>query len=293
MLVQVTATDLGRLGLVAVTQLGDAWFLFGLLLVVHWYRPDWIPAGRRASATVIATALLAVASVVTAKAAIAAPRPPGATTTTVPSWLPSLLADAVREGATSDGFAFPSGHAVSATAVYGSLAVAADGVRGAPRRFRARDWLVAGTLVAAIAVSRVALGVHYPRDVVGGVALGGVVLAVGLAIDDPERTLALALVVALVGTAVAATGVGTAELPDAVGTVGGCVGGLLAWRWSSSAGARVPTGQIVVGGTLITAIWGVSVSVETLPVVAVGSAIAVGLGVAMPTLVERRSAGRR
>jgi membrane-associated phospholipid phosphatase len=285
-MIGLTAGEVGRLGLVALTQLGDAWFLFALLLVVHWYRPERFPAGRRASAVVIATTLVAVASVLTAKTVFAQPRPPGATTASVPSWLPPVLADAVREGATSDGYAFPSGHAVVSTVAYGCFAALAGGNRMKRRPLRSRNWLVAATLVGAIAASRVALGVHYPRDVVAGIALGSVVLATGLWLDDPDRTLGLAVVVALVGTAIAAKGTGTAELPDAVGTLGGCVGGLVAWRWSGPVATRVPLGLVVVGGSLLTVIWAVSISLDTLAVIALGNAVAVGLGIGFPAVVE-------
>jgi hypothetical protein len=239
---------------------------------------------------VIATPLLAVASVVTAKAAFASPRPPGAATTMVPTWLPALVADAVREGATANGHAFPSGHAVTATAAYGSLAAYTGGWRGDRRPRRVRYWLIAAAtvLVGVIAASRVALGVHYPRDVIAAVGLGVVVLATGTTIDDPDRTLGIALVVALLGSAVAAIGGTSAELPDAVGTLGGCVGALVAWRWRTPVEARVPPGLVVVGGSLVTAIWALSISLGTLVLVAAGNALAVGLGMGFPAFVDGR-----
>lgn len=286
----VTPAELGHLAVVAITQLGDVWFLFALLLAVHWYRPDWLAGGRRDSAVVIATALLALASVLTAKMAFALPRPTGATTATVPAWLPSLLAEATRAGATADGFGFPSGHAVTATAVYGSLAAALEGVEDRrPRRIR--YWLAGAVLVGAIAASRVLLGVHYPRDVVAGVALGSVILAIGLWLDDPEPIFALGVVVALTGLGVAVLQHGSAEVADLAGTLGAGLGGLVAWRWSGAVTTRIPARQVVVAGAVLTAIWGVSVSADTVSIVAAGSALAVGLGVGMPGIVHRRGTG--
>jgi undecaprenyl-diphosphatase len=68
------------------------------------------------------------------------------------------------------GYAFPSGHAAGAAAVYGSSVLLA-----VPRLRRWAQVLVlaAGALlIAAVAASRVLLGVHSHSDVVAGVALG-------------------------------------------------------------------------------------------------------------------------
>jgi hypothetical protein len=180
---------------------------------------------------------------------------------------------------------------VTATAVYGSLAAAADGGWRDGRSLRWRYWLGAAVVVGIVAASRVALGVHYPRDVVAGVALGSVVLAVGLWLDDPIRVLGLAVAVALTGIAVAATGGGSLELPDAVGVLGGTVGGLAAWWWSGPVGTRVPLGLVVIGGVGVTAIWAVSISLDALAVVALGNALAVGAGLGFPALIDRRTNG--
>jgi undecaprenyl-diphosphatase len=68
------------------------------------------------------------------------------------------------------GKSFPSGHAMSSTVVYGALLLVFLPV--VPRR--GRPWAVAATvtLVLAIATSRIALGVHFLSDVLGGVVLG-------------------------------------------------------------------------------------------------------------------------
>ncbi len=72
--------------------------------------------------------------------------------------------------ATAHGKSFPSGHAMSSTVVYGSLLLVF--LPGIGRRYR--PVVVAGAvlLVAAIGFSRLALGVHYITDVVGGLVLG-------------------------------------------------------------------------------------------------------------------------
>lgn len=70
----------------------------------------------------------------------------------------------------ASGFSFPSGHAMAALCFYGMVAFLVV-------RKRSCQWRLAGTvgavlLIAAIGVSRIYLGVHYPSDVVAGYAAG-------------------------------------------------------------------------------------------------------------------------
>jgi len=67
------------------------------------------------------------------------------------------------------GHAFPSGHAMSSTAIYGALALVV--ARCAPA-FKWPALCAASCLSAAIGVSRSYLHVHYPSDVLAGWALG-------------------------------------------------------------------------------------------------------------------------
>ena len=64
---------------------------------------------------------------------------------------------------------FPSGHAQNAMVNFGYLAY----------RFRNRIlWIIAIVVIAAIGLSRIVLGVHYPQDVIVGWLIGLVVLVV-------------------------------------------------------------------------------------------------------------------
>lgn len=66
-------------------------------------------------------------------------------------------------------YSFPSGHAITAASFYGVLA-AIVAVQEKRRAVRVAVWCAAALAAAAIGLSRVYLGVHYPSDVVAGYA---------------------------------------------------------------------------------------------------------------------------
>ncbi len=78
---------------------------------------------------------------------------------------------------------FPSGHATAAMAVYGFLAYAiARALPNIRERFEVAYWTV--MLIALIGLSRMALGVHYLTDVIGGFLVGGFWLLIGFTIAE-------------------------------------------------------------------------------------------------------------
>ncbi len=73
----------------------------------------------------------------------------------------------------ANGYSFPSGHAMGSAVAYGALAyLAFRAIRSWPARAAAIAFLY--TLVAAVALSRVYLGVHWISDVLAGVSAGTV-----------------------------------------------------------------------------------------------------------------------
>lgn len=74
-------------------------------------------------------------------------------------------------GTTVSSYSFPSGHAMSATVVYITVAYLAARLQKT-HVARVATLLVAAFLVAVICFSRLYLGVHYPSDVLAGVIVG-------------------------------------------------------------------------------------------------------------------------
>jgi len=74
----------------------------------------------------------------------------------------------------AEGYGLPSGHAQSATVVWGYVAA------WSRKRWA---WGVAIALVVLIGFSRIYLGVHFPTDVLAGWAIGAVLLALYLALQ--------------------------------------------------------------------------------------------------------------
>lgn len=130
-----------------ITSLADTYLALGLLLPIMLWRP-------RLAALLLLSALIATAITHTIKPILDVPRPPAV-----------LAADAMHLiGHRLDHGSFPSGHAVTAFTMAGLLIV---GLR------LSAGWsalvLLAATLLG---VSRMAVGVHWPTDVLAGSVIG-------------------------------------------------------------------------------------------------------------------------
>jgi undecaprenyl-diphosphatase len=93
---------------------------------------------------------------------------------------PDLFADVILPAS----YSFPSGHTAMAAATYGMAAVVIARLRPASRRLVA---CVAVAVILLIGISRVALGVHWPTDVIAGLLAGGLVLGAGVLALGPSR----------------------------------------------------------------------------------------------------------
>lgn len=141
-------TFLGNVETIAVLALG-------LIVWLVWRRRDWRPGAVVAGAVGLGAVLTVVLKQVFGRV-----RPPAVD----------------QLGAFDPEFAFPSGHTLNATILYGLIAAAI--ILGSRRR-AVRVAAVAGWLALSlgVAVSRVYLGYHWATDVLGGFVLGVAVLS--------------------------------------------------------------------------------------------------------------------
>ncbi len=133
----------------AVTNLGRDEVFIVVLALYTWL---WNPSGGRTLGVVFAGSYLVNSAL---KYGLNLPRPFASD--------PASVSDAAR--ATAGGPSLPSGHAQMSATLWGGIAAQ---VR------RPAMWVVAILLIALIAGSRLALGVHFPVDVIVGLLLGGI-----------------------------------------------------------------------------------------------------------------------
>lgn len=286
-----------------ITQLGDAWFVFGTLSMLYWFggrlagRPG--PTGlagafdRRRGAFLLALVLGGLGLTSGLKAFFALPRPPGAD---VPppvgpiDGLPAIVRSVYENFSTADGYGFPSGHAVRSTLAWGGLALVLD-IGPRTRRFA-----IAAVVVGLVALSRVVLGVHYAVDVLAGVAVGLAYLASVWRFVGPENpTPAFSLAVAI---ALGSVLVGGFER-DPVAVLGAAVGARLAWgAIEGSLHDAAPSGRALaiaaaIGLPVFGGLFLVAATVETSPAVTfVATALALAGVLALPLAVDRLPAGQ-
>lgn len=138
--------------------------------VILWRRNDRVSAALALVALAGTYGLQAVT-----KALVARPRPAWVDPATLGSDPLRIVAWDPVSGA------FPSGHVLESVVVYGYVAAVA------PARYRPSAMRWAAILVAAISMSRVVLGAHWPTDILGSWIMGGLVLALLLAIRGRLR----------------------------------------------------------------------------------------------------------
>jgi len=140
-----------------LTSLGDKEFFLLLMPLVYWC------INRRAGAGLFILLLVSACLNETTKLLADQPRPF--------NYDPRVI-KMVHE----DSGGFPSGHTQSAVVVWGYLAC----------RFNKKAlWVFAGFLILAIPLSRIYLGAHFPTDLLGGYAVGALVLCIFLLLDSP------------------------------------------------------------------------------------------------------------
>ena len=160
--VQSFTRNLPDTGWAMVTVCGSGLGAFALLSLALRRRPIWVAAA-------LATAPIAGAYSNIIKRIVALPRPAAV-----------LAPDQIHViGETLRSNSFPSGHAVTA------FALAATIVFASRRPPKAALWMVPVALL--IALSRIAVGAHWPADLAGGAAGGWLSGACGVLIVDRWR----------------------------------------------------------------------------------------------------------
>ncbi len=86
---------------------------------------------------------------------------------------PALIAVTVESG----GHAYPSGHMLGSTLVFGAIYLLADSIAGGNRLLAHALRVAAVLLLVDVALSRVYLGAHWPSDVLGALLIAGIGLA--------------------------------------------------------------------------------------------------------------------
>ena len=89
-------------------------------------------------------------------------------------------------GVAPHGFSFPSGHSLMSFCIYGVLAGLLTARIQSPA-WRVLIWSGAAVLVAAIGLSRIYLGVHYPSDVLAGYLAAAVWVSTLVTADRVRR----------------------------------------------------------------------------------------------------------
>lgn len=244
-----------------VTHLGDGATLVILATLLYWFGAE---SRQRKRALVIAIGVGALAISAGMKGIFVRPRP-----------------ELAFAPADYPGYSFPSAHALGAAAFYGALAAVAD------TGSRRQRYAVAGTIIGIVAFSRVVIGVHYLGDVVVGVVVGLLFVALVVRDDEPEPGFVFALAGVI---AVGSLALGSTEYTTL--TIGASIGATLAWtvvdgRLTRPHGASILLLAylclpVVIALRAASFLWGLHWSVEI-----VGYAAATGAIIVVPVVAER------
>ena len=214
------------IALIALTQLGSVFVVVPLAVAAYWWAPDrlgaWLPA------------VFAYYGLMASIKSLNSATRPEVGPPVGPEAVPSLLAGWYDHSTAIATTSFPSGNVMVATVVAGLFVT---DLRIGTIRSRAA---AAVGFVTVVAYSRLGLGVHYPIDVLAGIALGLALLAVITLFrrridDDVAAVYALAFVLAFASVWLRSNGFGVPDVAVLEGSnrviaLGGALGGLLVWR---------------------------------------------------------------
>jgi membrane-associated phospholipid phosphatase len=153
-----------------LTSLGGEMFFLVLLPLIYWC------LDRRTGARLTVLFLISAFTNSVAKLLCQSPRPFVIAPHRISPLFDVPLAEAI-EAYEAHGNGFPSGHTQSTIVIWGYLAGQARRLKGQLAPLRPLIYVTAALLVVLVPLSRVYLAVHFPRDLLGGYVLGGILLA--------------------------------------------------------------------------------------------------------------------
>lgn len=205
----------------AISYLGSVWFVAPAVVLAYWFRD------RHRFAPWIGIVVGGYAVMHGLKGVFSTPRPdvgPAIAPDALPTVVALVYAPSVEVATTS----FPSGHAIAGTVIWTMFALETD---VGTRRQRLAG---AAAVVGLVAFARVGAGIHFPIDVIAGVAIGVCYMAAMLTIRNRTRgTHAATGTVFTVAAVLSLVAFWTSGRPDTVALFGGCVGALLAWQYAT------------------------------------------------------------
>ncbi|MCD8508493.1 MAG: phosphatase PAP2 family protein [Bacillus sp. (in: Bacteria)] len=168
-----------------LTFLGDETFYFIIIPFVYWC------VSKAFGIRLLYVFLISVYINAWLKTLFAVTRPVGVEGLNISA----LYVESAEVGTRFPHDSFPSGHAQGSATLWGFIAY---------RLNRPRVWIVLGILVALIALARLYTGVHWPSDIIAGVAIAAAIITVYHFVEKkitalPEKgKIALAVLVPLI-----------------------------------------------------------------------------------------------
>lgn len=288
-IIGATPDWLGSLS-VPITYVGSVFVMVPLVVIAYWWDSDRL-------ASLLPAFLAYYGLMASIKSLNAATRPdvdPAGSADLFPAIYSTWYGHATAIGTTS----FPSGNAMVPAVIVTLLVVH---LRISTLRRRA---LVGGFVVALVGYTRLALGVHYPIDVLGGIALGlalaGVILTLQRRFEDGvAAAFVLAVAVAALSVWLRSNGWGVPTWDSIQGSnrvlaFGGAVGGLLAWRlgratdWAYGRDAIGAVGSFAAVIAAVAVTYGIHTSITHPLVTMLWAAVAFGAVIAVPHVVPTR-----
>ncbi|AGB37981.1 phosphatase PAP2 family protein [Natronococcus occultus] len=272
-----------------LSHLGSVWFVAPTVVLAFWY------LDRHRFASWLGIVMGCYALMIGLKGFFETPRPgvdPAIAVESLPLLVAVVYAPAVEISTSS----FPSGHAMAAVVIWTMLALELDvGTRSG-------RIATGAAMVGLVSLSRIAVGVHFPIDVVVGALVGLGYVAGMVALRDRVRsrmrsTRGATTAVLGVSVVLSALALATDGRPETAALLGGSVGGLLVWQyatpprdpWDRTLRGAVPA---VLGLGLLGVVALALLVVDALPVWLLVGFVGGGVVVGLPALTAANSPTR-